>query len=99
MTIVVVRSGGFAGLRREWRVDAGDDDADRWRVLVEACPWDDDSAASEPTPAPGPPPRAADRYVWIIRALTPEQRLETELPEPALTGPWRELVDAVRSVS
>ncbi|HWV47933.1 MAG TPA: hypothetical protein VN035_00630, partial [Microbacterium sp.] len=53
----------------------------------------------EPTPEPGPSPRAADRYVWIIRARTPEQRLETELPEPALTGPWRELVDAVRSVN
>ena len=145
VTIVVVRSGGFAGLRREWRVDAGDDDVDRWLVLVEACPWDEPEAASrredggsgdaaadsdtgqrgdagqgrdadprraperkgsapehprpEPTPEPGPSPRAADRYVWIIRARTPEHRRETELPEPALTGPWRELVDAVRSVN
>ncbi|UYO96856.1 hypothetical protein OED01_14830 [Microbacterium sp. M28] len=134
MTIVVVRSGGFAGLRREWRVDAGDDDADRWLLLVEACPWDDGSrpvsgpdtraedapeqdgsepggaasptaparrgaARPEPAPEPGPSPRPADRYVWIIRARTPEQRLERELPEPAVTGPWRDLVEAVRSAN
>lgn len=136
VTIVVVRSGGFAGLRREWRVDAGDDDADRWLLLVEACPWDDDSgpapepdaraedapepggsepddaasptdpasarrgpARAEPAPEPRPYPRPADRYVWIIRARTPERRLERELPEPAVTGPWRDLVEAVRSAN
>ncbi|MFB7249234.1 hypothetical protein [Microbacterium sp. NPDC056234] len=137
VTIVVVRTGGFAGLQRQWRVEAGSDDADRWLVLVDACPWDHafhddagqdttiregstgsdeppvarDSGPSspstpepEPTPEPSPEPspgrsasRGADRFVWSIRARTPEQKLEQKLPEPDLVGPWRTLVDAVRS--
>lgn len=141
VTIVVVRTGGFAGLRRQWQVEAGDGDAERWLVLVEACPWDhasghtsddasddaseqddgesrhptmtdepaaesDSESAPEPTPVPEPTSeprpgrsasRGADRFVWSIRALTPAHRLEQKLPEPELVGPWRTLVDAVRS--
>jgi hypothetical protein len=147
VTIVVVRTGGFAGLHRQWQVEAADGDVERWLVLVDACPWDhasddasgqDDAAPEHPaandqptadprvestpgpaktpepeptpgpeqTPAPEPPPedepvrsasRGADRFVWSIRARTPVQHLEQHLPEPELVGPWRRLVDAVRS--
>ncbi|WP_243228879.1 hypothetical protein [Microbacterium sp. CIAB417] len=140
VTIVVVRTGGLAGLRRRWRVDAGADDADRWILLVRQCPWDapeqldpdperpGDSAPPEADPHRTPDEEdadrsrpaseraagtraavpadgesatagAADRFVWSIRARTPELRVEQEVPEQALVGPWRELVEAVRSAT
>lgn len=121
VTVVVVRTGGVAGLRRRWQVDAGDDEADRWLPLIERCPWEargapedergdapDAEAARDATPgpdaAPAPPEtpaarRSADRFVWSIRARTPDTRHERELPDTELTGPWRALVDAVRDAA
>lgn len=40
MRITVTRSGGFAGMRRQWSVEPAGPEEDRWRALVEACPWD-----------------------------------------------------------
>ncbi|WP_309064881.1 protealysin inhibitor emfourin [Microbacterium sp.] len=86
LVIVVVRTGGFAGIRRGWEVHPDETEAGEWVELVERCPWD------EPTPEqPG-----ADRYVWIIRAELPDARREREIPDAALDGPWKTLVDAVR---
>ena len=137
VTIVVVRTGGIAGMRRQWQVEA-DEDADRWLVLIESCPWDEDSAQRSdaadlgadaqnasprtgrrpepvpspepgpsptpthaptpmPTPEPSPTPRSADRYIWRIHVRTVENQLEQDVPESDLVGPWRTLVDAVRS--
>jgi len=83
VTITVVRSGGFAGLRREWRVEG---DAETWWPLVEACPWravprDRDSR---------------DRFVYSITARADRRRRRAELPEAALTGPWKALVERVQ---
>ncbi|GAB3598041.1 protealysin inhibitor emfourin [Microbacterium tumbae] len=95
VTIVVVRTGGFAGRRRHWQVDAVAADAEYWRGLVAECPWEDEPCVSSGSrEAPG----SADRFVWSIRARTPEQH-DRDLPESALTGPWRALVDAVREAS
>jgi hypothetical protein len=92
-TILVVRTGGFAGLRRAWRVAADEASAPGWRELVDACPWG--------TAALAAPSAGADRYVWEVTAAEARHPLSgaerhVVLGERALSGPWRELVDAVR---
>lgn len=87
MLIVVVRSGGFAGISRRWRVTPDPDEQPRWTTLVERCPWD----APEPDADAG-----ADRFTWTVHARVPDAELQRELPESRLTGAWRELIDAVR---
>lgn len=87
--IAVVRSGGIAGISRRWRVEVSSDDADEWITRIDRCPWD--AELDDPT--------GADRFVWSIRALTPSERRERELDDAQLSGPWRELVDAVRAAS
>lgn len=83
VVIVVTRSGGVAGIRRGWAVETADPNG--WQPLVDACPWQDE------------PERAgADRFVWRIEVRAPEPPREVELPENAVHGPWRELVDRVR---
>ncbi|MBC7723543.1 MAG: hypothetical protein H7146_02185 [Burkholderiaceae bacterium] len=86
MRIQVVRSGGIAGLKREWNVDVdAQEDCDDWHRLIDELPWNP-PVASAPQP---------DRYVYRI---TMSRRLIT-LREGDLTGPWRQLVDRVRRVA
>lgn len=88
LTVEVTRTGGFAGLTRRWEAEPASDDRERWTALVDRCPWDSASLSSRPD--------GADRFSWSIRAhCGPEDRAIT-LPDGALTGPWRELVDEVR---
>lgn len=87
--IAVVRSGGIAGISRRWRVEVSSDDAAEWITRIDRCPWD--AELDDPT--------GADRFVWSIRARTPSERRERELADAQLSGPWRELVDAVRAAS
>ncbi|GAB3140617.1 protealysin inhibitor emfourin [Marisediminicola antarctica] len=83
MKITVTRSGGIAGLTREWVVRVEEQgDPDSWIRLVEQLPWQ-------------PRHRSAvhpDRYVYRIGV----SRRRITLPEQDLTGPWRLLVDRVR---
>lgn len=88
MLIVVVRSGGFAGVSRRWRVEPAPAEQPRWTTLVERCPWD----APEPDADAG-----ADRFVWTVHARIPDAELQRELPESQLTGAWRDLIEAVRA--
>jgi hypothetical protein len=91
MKITVQRSGGIAGMKRTWSVLATPpEDKDLWQPLVEACPWDE--APKTAREATGSQP---DRFLYNIRA---GQRRAT-LPEQAVTGPWRELVDHTRQAS
>ena len=90
IVVVVVRTGGFAGLRRRWRVEPDPDQAPQWVDLVERCPWDEQEDAGRS------PDAGADRYVWSIHAVLREQQRERVVPDHELHGPWRELVDAVR---
>lgn len=83
VAIRVTRSGGVAGMLRVWRVESLDPDG--WRPLVDACPWDDGAEL------PGP-----DRFVWRIEVHAPAPSREAEIPDAAVRGPWRELVDRVR---
>ena len=89
VTVVVVRTGGIAGRRRRWQVDAADEDAGTWVMLIEQCPWDEPCESHD----------GADRFVWSIRVRTPDAQHERDLPDAALDGPWRTLVDAVRTAS
>jgi hypothetical protein len=85
--IQVVRSGGFAGLSREWRVEA--DDTDTWRPLLDACPWG--SVTVDTT--------SRDRFVWRIEVRVTRRKRVASVPDRDLTGPWRELVDRVQAAS
>jgi len=83
MKITVTRTGGFAGLTSTWSIVVDDQpDSDSWRDLVESLPWHD-----RPRSAPQP-----DRYLYRIQC----SRRRVTVPEQALEGPWRELVDRVR---
>ncbi len=92
LTILVVRSGGFAGIRRAWRVLAEGSDVERWAVLVEACPWEAAEAASTADDAAG-----ADRFAWEVAAARAGADHRALLAEDDAGGPWRELIDRVRS--
>lgn len=89
VAVAVVRSGGVAGIRRRWEVQPPDPDVDVWISLIERCPWSE----------PEEPSSGADRYVWSIRARTPQREHERELADSELRGAWRALVDAVREAS
>lgn len=88
--ITVVRTGGIAGMRREWRAVAEGDDASRLVTLIEGCPWDAVTDSCDPSRS------GADRYVWRIDARCGPDERTAELPDSAVEGPWRELVDTVR---
>lgn len=85
----MVRTGGIAGIRRKWQVEPDPAETHHWIAMVDSCPWDADSDTDS----------GADRFVWLIRVRTPSEERERELPDSALDGPWRELVDAVREAS
>ncbi len=87
--IAVTRTGGFAGLRREWRAEPTEDQASEWIELISQCPWDAVTAAAAPT--------GADRFMWrILARCRPDDERCAELPDEQVTGAWRDLVDAVR---
>jgi len=91
MIVTVQRTGGFAGLTRTWRVDVeAEPDTESWLVLIDGLPWSSAPGADDGS--------QADRFVWVIVAETQPVR-EATLPEQQLTGPWRELVERVRSAS
>jgi hypothetical protein len=87
LTIVVVRSGGIAGVPRQWRAEPDIDKAARWRELVESCPWDAASASSN----------GADRFQWRIEVHTGGTPVhQARLGDTQIQGPWRTLIDEVR---
>ena len=87
--ISVTRSGGFAGLRREWTIEVSvPDDADSWRPLIEACPWDLPTAQASAGPV-------RDGFTWSMRAA----QHEAVLPERLVEGPWQTLVEAVQNAA
>ncbi|MEU1972422.1 protealysin inhibitor emfourin [Microbacterium sp. NPDC019599] len=88
LVVAVTRTGGFAGLTRVWTAEPREDEASTWIALIGRCPWDETLDLD---------PQGADRFQWSIRARCgPDDDREAELPDRAVQGPWRELVDAVR---
>src|SRR5690554_6133623 len=62
--IRVERTGGIAGLRREWSVHVhGESEVERWTPVVEACPWEEEA----------PEPVQPDRFVYEIRVTLPNR--------------------------
>ena len=95
MKISVERSGGIAAVTRVWTVHAQTQSAkSQWQPIVEACPWDavPKTVRAASAAALGNQP---DRFIYSIRA---GQR-RAALPEQAVTGPWRVLVDSTRQAS
>lgn len=84
MRVIVSRTGGFVGRRSTWEIDVDSQpDESRWRDLIEQVPW------SDPPPASSGP----DRFVYEISC----EPHEATVPEQQLQGPWRDLVELVRS--
>ena len=84
LIVRVIRSGGFAGITREWSARAADP-GDRLVALVEACPWRQRMADD----------LSRDRFTWRIEVRGDLRRTAT-LPDAALDGPWRDLVHEVQ---
>jgi hypothetical protein len=92
LVVAVTRTGGLAGLTRSWTAEPREEEASAWIALISRCPWDD--------PAGGADRRGADRFQWSIRArCAPDEDHTADVPDGALTGAWRDLVDAVREWS
>ncbi|MEO6115255.1 MAG: protealysin inhibitor emfourin [Pseudolysinimonas sp.] len=87
LSILVVRTGGFAGLRQQWQVEP-DADTEDWIALVRACPWG----------AVGRDEASRDRFVWRIEARLTRVVHTASVPDALLVGPWRALVDRVQEV-
>ena len=87
-SISVVRTGGFAGLKREWRISSSDAPDVDWAGLIDACPW---GAAAKPVDS-----RARDRFVWRLEAKDGSRSCRATLGDGQLTGSWKALVDEVR---
>jgi len=88
VTVTVVRTGGFAGIRREWSARPPEPERSRWVMLIRQCPWDDQDAAG---------PAGVDRFTWHIEAQLGDDDRRAEVPETGLHGPWRDLVAEVQS--
>lgn len=90
LIVIVVRSGGIAGLSKQWRAEAAPEREPHWRELVERCPWD----------AAAAPPTGADRYQWRIEVHRGDTAVHrARLGDGQVDGPWRALVDEVRRVA
>lgn len=93
VAILVARSGGVAGITRRWHVQRPGDEAARWVVLLERCPWEEEPGADPSTKSAN---GGADRFMWRIEARLRQVHHEQVIPDEHLSGPWRDLVDAVR---
>lgn len=92
VAVTVVRTGGIAGIARRWHVEAPPADADFWVALVERCPWE--QCRVDAAPQPG-----ADRFMWEVAAARGAHERRAELAEQQVSGPWRDLIDAVREAT
>lgn len=96
LEVAVKRTGGFAGLTKQWRAEPPETEASTWIDLISRCPWDAPESLAEA--AQGPRSGGADRFTWRIHARCGDaDEREAELADAALVGAWRELVDAVRA--
>ncbi|WP_461187105.1 protealysin inhibitor emfourin [Arthrobacter sp. Z4-13] len=96
MKISVERTGGIAAMTRVWTVNAVSETArNQWQPIVEACPWDAVPRTPRDAAAEFAGAQQPDRFIYSIRAG--EHR--ASLPERAVTGPWRVLVDSTRAAA
>jgi hypothetical protein len=88
VAIQVVRSGGFAGISRQWRVEPAPDDTE-WLSLIDACPWG----------YAGTDTASRDRYVWRIEVRLRRRTRRASVPDRDLNGPWQQLVERVQAAA
>ncbi len=89
IVVRVVRSGGFAGLRREWRAEPASEEAAVWIRIIEDCPWQTVSSTVQQS--------GADRFMWAIDARCDQDERSAQLPDAQMSGPWLTLVEAVQT--
>ncbi|NYE20942.1 protealysin inhibitor emfourin [Microbacterium immunditiarum] len=89
IAVIVVRTGGIAGLRREWRAEPPPDERGRWIELIEQCPWDEVTGNG----------RGADRFSWDVTARCADREHDATLADEEVEGPWRRLIDEVRELA
>ena len=83
-----MRTGGFAGISREWSTSF-DPEEPEWHELLASLPWDESRRQRiEP-----------DRFIYVVTFVprgreAPEPHWE--IPEQRFTGPWQELLERVR---
>ncbi len=87
VAVTVTRTGGIAGIRREWTARPPHDDVPRWIALIEGCPWEAVGGFTGP---------GGDRFMWRIRARCGPDERDARLADDQVEGPWRDLVDEVR---
>lgn len=88
----VTRSGGVAGITRKWDASPPPGEESEWVTAIEDCPWNE-----EPEARAGA--NRSDGFVWHIVAIIPHDEMSTTLPEAAVTGPWKALIQFVREAS
>jgi len=72
-------------MHREWRAAGTDDEL---ATAVSACPWDQ---------APASVGDGRDVFSWSISVESPDHPTTISLTESDIDGPWKSLVDLVRS--
>lgn len=90
VAVTVTRTGGIAGMRREWTAEPPDDEAPRWIALIDGCPWDAVAEYAGPD---------SDRFMWRIHAQCGPDERDARLADAQVRGPWRDLVDEVRQAA
>ncbi|WP_241160537.1 hypothetical protein [Microbacterium sp. Y-01] len=88
VVVAVVRSGGIAGIRRQWRVEVESSDASEWIDLIDRCP-----GTRRRMPTPGPTASSGGSAPAPLRA--PRARAPGLCPG----RPWLALVQAVRAAA
>lgn len=101
VTIRIVRTGGLAGLRREWTAAVSGPEADEVRELVDsahwgAAQWRSEHWDSEHWGSAPVDPGSVDRFVWSIHVTGCGRRRSLRLPETHLAGPVQQLVERVQ---
>ncbi len=87
--LTIVRSGGFAGLSRQWSAVI-DPQEPEWEELLTRIPRDD--VANDTG--------QRDRFVYLVTCEPPTAERpywQCEVPEGQFTGPWQDLLERVRA--
>lgn len=88
MKVTIRRTGGFAGLTREWSTMV-DPEEPSWRDLLARLPIDERQREAA----------SRDRFVYLVTCEPPTKETpywRCEVPEGSFTGPWQDLLDRVR---
>ncbi|TPW73772.1 hypothetical protein [Schumannella sp. 10F1B-5-1] len=112
VSVSVARTGGVAGIRREWRIDVDDDGRADWILRIDACPWSGEETSGADASSTGTSgadtstseTSAADSAAAARGADRMSWQIEARTGTDAhraqltepLTGAWRELVVRVQ---